>query len=345
MQCPSCGFQNLPGLERCARCLSQLVLDHIDVHPYRASDRWARWRAWRTQGPARWLEPLRWLLRRLGGLVTVQRGPVPDMARRLPSALLSVVPGLGLAACGRWRLGCILLGICLAALLGFVVFMGSWIGVLFMGLVFGVHSYAIQRCLIQRGDYVPRGMAISIGLLIFLLLYLAVYPAAGWVVNGVVRFEPLVGDLREGRLRQGDVLMVRGRWLRPPRYQPGDLVSYRIPEMRGQGWITREGASIDRVLGAPGDHVVIRNGGLIVNGKPMLGGVRPVGGLPLPDNYEATVPADAYFILPSLPALGGHYGQGAPVSAMIRAVSIVPYRDIRGRVIMIVGPPWRIGRP
>jgi len=348
MQCPSCGFQNLPGLDRCARCLSLLALDNVDVQPYRASDRWAwwrGWRAWRARAWGRWVDLRCRFFQRLRGVVPVQPGVVPDMARHLPLALLSIVPGLGLIVSGRRRLGLMLLGICLLGLVVFVMFMGSWIGILAMGLVFGVHSYAIQRCLIQQGDYVRRGTAICTGLLIFIVLYAALYPAAGWLINGVVRFEPLIGNLREGKLQGGDVLMVKGRWWHPPRYQAGDLVSYRIPEMHGEGWVTRGGASIDRVLAVAGDHVVIKEGEMSVNGKRLPDDVGPVEDVPLPDSYAVTVPADAYLILPSLPRIGGHYRAGVQDAAMVRALSIVHHQDIRGRVIMIVGPPWRMGRP
>lgn len=41
MQCPSCDFNNMPGMKRCARCQASLALDSVDVNPPRAS-KWGK---------------------------------------------------------------------------------------------------------------------------------------------------------------------------------------------------------------------------------------------------------------------------------------------------------------
>lgn len=48
MQCPSCRFENMPGVTQCGRCGAHLRLGSvavaIDVHPPRASQHAKRWR-------------------------------------------------------------------------------------------------------------------------------------------------------------------------------------------------------------------------------------------------------------------------------------------------------------
>lgn len=330
MQCPSCGFQNLPGLPRCARCLSYLDLDNVDVHPYRASDRWARLREWRING---FFAPLRSTIRRINDSMRARMGS----DYRFLLVLLSLVPGLGMIVSGQRRFGAILLIACTILLLGYVAFMATTTGVVLLAMLYGVHSYAIQKCLITPEDFVSYRRAMAYGLATFVALFLLVYPAARWVVHGFVQFEPLGGQFNSDHVQTGDVLMVTGRWLSPAHYQVGDVVSYRIPATTGRGWYIREGFYIDRILATPGDHLVIREDAIMLNERPLSADAKPLGIFAFAFGQDTLLPADAYLILPSLAMVRAY-------DRAIEAVSIVPAENIRGRVIMIVGPPWRIGR-
>jgi signal peptidase I len=347
MQCPSCGFQNLPGLQQCARCTSRLSFDDVDVIPYRAGDRWARWRRVRLRWQRRTL-----LTERLGDLwdrVTrrdywSRAAGSPDeipTAQRIFCVAVSIVPGLGhVLTRRRLRGGCILGGY-LAALIASVVFMSSaW--TFFTAVALSLHTYAVTDCIFYKAGYVRRITAVATGLVVFVALALGPYRGATWFLGGFAQVEQLTVDTRSTLLDAGDVLLLTGRWNRP-RYAPGDIVSYVISDQgrpHGGGWYIVGGILIDRILAGPGDRVVCKDGRLTVNGKPPPQGRGLLVDVALPGTLDLVVPQGTFFIYPSL--VNVQAPRGPQETAMRLRVALVPADRIRGRVRMIISPLSRI---
>jgi hypothetical protein len=353
MQCPSCGFQNLPGLTACARCTGVLDFSGLDVHPYRASQHFVRLRHWQWLRRHRHV-PL--LHARLGaffrgqwertGLGRRNRAPgEPLLRERLTWTGASILlPGLGQTLSGRRRRGFVLMGGFFLLLLLSLEFMAS-AGPFFMAMAVGMHAYAITECVFYRDGFFPRWEPVLISVLIFIVLRYMVYDAAGWALNGVVRVEPLALAAPSRLLEPGDVLAVQGRWLAPARYRPGQIVSYTIAGASGSGWYIRPGTSVDRILAGPGDRVAIRNRTILVNGQPLPRNRGLLTLRPLPSTYEAIIPSDSYFIYPTLPDYAVQHGHPNVSEEAVRLeISVVPVDRIQGKVIGIVGPLERIGR-
>lgn len=348
MQCPSCGFQNLPGLTQCARCLSRLQFADVDVRPYRASDRFARLRGWRAAmrravdrvGPTR-----RWFGVPIEAISGRIRRTLTDMVPRCRPTWLaaSLIPGLGLILAGRKRMGCWILGGYTITLICSVIFMSS-IWVICTALMLGLHTMGMVNCLLLNREVSSRLVLIFTTIAVFCLLQFALYPAASWTLQGVARLDQIAGPSRSGVFQEGDVVMVEGRWLASGAYKPGDIVSYQMPRQQGSGWYIAGGAAMDRILAGPGEHVVCKDGRLFIDGRRPAaerGLLSPVG---FPHTLDVVIPADSYFIYPSLARIN-YPVNNATASTMRMSASIVPARNIQGRVLMIVNPLWRIGRP
>ncbi len=347
MQCPSCGFQNLPGLQLCARCTSRLSLDGVDVTPYRAGDRWARWRRLRLRWQRRTLFTERladlWdrLLRR--GYWAGARSPeeVPP-AERIFWVGASIIPGLGQIVSHRRRRGwCILAGY-LLALVASVLFMSSaWM--FFTAIALSVHAYAVTDCIFHRAGYVRRMTAVATSLVVFVALALGPYRGATWLLGGFAQVEQLTADTRSTFLQAGDVLLLDGRWNRHG-YAPGDIVSYWIDNHGrahgGGGWYIVGGVLIDRILAGPGDHVVCEDGRLTVNGKPPAQGRGLLAPAVLPKALDIVVKENEFFIYPSLVHIRAP--RDRQEADMRLRVSFVPAERIRGKVRMIISPLDRV---
>jgi hypothetical protein len=341
MQCPACEFENLPGLQQCARCGSVLALAGVDVQPFRAADRGARIRYWRHRIPRIRINiPAIFDKLITNSLYSLRSFDETSLLRRAGAVLLSIIPGMGLVLLGRRRRGRAYLSIFAGCMALATTFMGSALGWIFFILAAGVQTYSIAECMFYHAERFSRGTTIVAGLAIVGMLYQLLYPAVGWLMHGMAQFEAIGGQIAPAAIAEGDVLVISGRWFKPATYSVGDLVSYNMAPIRAQNWQINGGISIDRVIGGPGDHMVCKNQVLTRNGQPVPLAGGPLVNLPIPD-LDITVPTEMYFIFPSLPTL---HGNPRGLNEARLSACVVPQSDIRGRVWMRIGPPYRIGR-
>src|SRR5579864_3853550 len=149
MQCVNCRFQNMPGSDVCGRCGTSLRLATavIDVHPPRAS---AVARRFRRFVPRRAYYDLRDLGRRAHSRVS-------GVARRNAPALppVSVVARLVFPGWSHfylrqlWR-GRLFMWSFLALLLPGLIWWGTTVGSILLGLAFSVHSTAALDIVTQN---------------------------------------------------------------------------------------------------------------------------------------------------------------------------------------------------
>jgi signal peptidase I len=220
-----------------------------------------------------------------------------------------------------------------AALLAGLLFAGTWLGLLLLGLAASLHAASITDIMAAQVSDLRRRLIYS-GVVLFLLVFAAYYPAGqllGWVAT------PIQFNLPSPPFEAGDVVLVNhsAYWSSDP--QPGDVVQYvrgeqDIPMAGRHGTYRLGGDHIDRILARGGDKVTYVQGQLRVNGElsPWLS----LDPLPLPDSLETVVPEGCYFILPSA---------RVPQPDMWRFVNFIPRRQISGRVYWRTQPLWRFG--
>jgi hypothetical protein len=340
MQCRNCQFENMPGVPVCGRCGTSLRLATavLDVHPPRAMPwrkRLRRFLPTRKSYP-RPVETPRDPQQR-GRLFAWRdlRLPLPEW--RLVWRL--IVPGWAHFACGQVRRGRLFLGIYLALLGLALLFAGTTLGSIFLGLAFSAHASAALDILYQYwGEWRTRIVGAAV---VMAVLGIALYWPAGWFVT---RFaDPqMLGDVA-APFQPGDaVLCNQWAYLRSAP-KAGDVVRYQFPRagttmtVRGiQGNVrTREGDGIDRILAAPGDEVRWEDGELVVNGQASPW--KPLNPERVPP-LSLTVPPGCYLILPSV----APFFTSKTQLSLWKTFSLVPESHILGKVYVRHQPLWRL---
>ena len=106
----------------------------------------------------------------------------------------------------------------------------------------------------------------------------------------------------------------------------GDVVVFHYPRDPSQSFIKR-------VVGLPGDHVVIWGGAVYVNRKRLVEPYVPAGFQDYADYPEVTVPAHEYYVL------GDHRNS----SNDSRFWGCLPVKDIFGRAVFAYWPMAEVG--
>jgi signal peptidase I len=345
MQCPSCRFENMPGLETCGRCGTSLVLATaaIDVHPPRASHAAKR---------VRQVVPRRLLYRARDAaalahraitrsIVEESRIPLPE-----PGVLPRLfVPGWAHFYTGQRIRGWFFLGAFLPLLLLALTRWGTPLGSIAAGLAFSVHASSVLDILIRQGTVrFPKMMATAF--IVSLVLGLLIYAPAGWLLSSRLA-APIEFAYDAPPFQRDDVVLIN-LWayaLTAPHC--GDVVQFRpvsagrMEDPNRQAFHTRliyeQNELIDRVVGLPGDRVVWDAGKLTVNGTPVAW--TPLVPERLPPHLEIVVPADRYLILPTTSV--GAANEGGSESYW-KTAGLIPVDDILGVAYLRVAPLSRV---
>ena len=337
MQCPLCGFENIPGTQRCTSCRSQLEAAAppapADLTPPRAgalkgirSVVYAINR-FLDRLPAR---PAAWL----GRVFNTERG-MPGEA--LAAMLLSVLPGVGHLATGRRLAALAAAGVWL--LLGFITanFYSGSTGGLLIGTLASWHACVVFDA--GRLQQHTTDVRQRLGAMLFIMILAAIaYFAADRVARGY--FDLVVSPFaHEGLgIQQDDTLLAWRRHLTPEDLAPGDLVTIAHGRISGAGYVVEfpDGIAIGVVVARAGDKVTFSAAGVAVNGAPLPDGLLPAGRLLPPPRPSFTVPEESvvislYFRHHSI--FGGSAGQ------VWRSVFVERVSAVRGRVAMVY-MPW-----
>jgi hypothetical protein len=337
MQCSNCQFENLPGMQRCGRCGASLQLASlaIDVHPPRAS---------RTSKRLRQLFPITryWNRLRFAGAAWAAARKAVRWPADLPALglfLRGIVPGWPQRHAGRHTRGNAILGCYLGLLLSGLLFVGTPLGWLLLGLAMSVHAASILDLVAPAIQGLVQWIGYSLAVLMLLVAFL--YYPSGRLLAQVAT--PMRFNMAAPPFQRGDVVLINPsvfRW-RDPR--PGDVVLYSIaaPDFREQGrghgaiLYRLEGNRLDRIIAEGGQKVRWRQGQLLIddNPSPWL----PLNPQLLPDGLEITVPKDCFLVFPTTDSLQ----YPAPVW---ETISKVPRSQIGGLVYLRSQPIWRLAR-
>jgi len=344
MQCPSCRFENIPGLDACGRCGTSLALGTavIDVNPPRASRSAKRLRKvvprrlfYQTRDAA--AEAHR---RFSGSVVSDSRVPLPEPG--ILSRLM--IPGWAHLYAGLRIRAQFFFGAYVALLVLGLSQWGTGLGSILLGLAFSVHASSIIDILLRQGTVrFPRMIATAA--FVFAGLSILIYFPAGQVFMGVAA--PIEYQTDVQPFKPLDVVLVN-HWafaLTDPRR--GDVVLINPlslnrqadgPQMAHIRYAHEENQVIDRLIGLPGDQVVWESGKLAVNGTAVSW--QPLRPERLPKHLEVSVPKDRYLIFPTTSI--GAANAGTPESYW-KFVSLIPRHDILGVVYLRLSPFTRFG--
>ena len=313
----------------------QLQAVAIDVHPPRASPmarRVRRWLPWRRfYYPIARLRCGVWRLGRVGvawvfGAEPLKSGTLPRMA----------VPGWAHRFQGQTQRGGIFFGIWSTLLTTGLASFGSAFGSVMFGLAFAVHVGSILDLLRSTAGRTPRQIVVGgIGVGVALL---ALYVPLSRMVLHFVDARQWYQDA--GPFASGDVVLFNPRAYVNDSPQAGDIVLFRGSDedfRTGHVVYRMTGEAVDRVLAEPGSRVAWKSGELWVDGRQS--NLRPLSGESLPDQPDLVVPANMYYIVPTMPSTANVVlGR---VGLLSRYAVLQPRQNIVGRAIVRHYPIWR----
>lgn len=291
MDCPNCNFINMPSLVRCAHCGSHLVLHDVEVGPPRASHS---------------AVPLR-VRHALFSWRAFLRDEAGNSFASFRNSLQKAAPISAIAACilpggGQFVLKQRLLGIAILSIWGLslpltLYLMGSGVVWIFYSMLIGAHcvSFSLIFSGLLRGF--PLRNRAAFGLLIYGLLTLCIYWPASILVHRLIHPLGLYGIASNRLLQSDDVVWATGPWIRTS-LKHGDIVARRIERSQAGGIVLREGIIVDRVIGIPGDHVVIKDGAIVRNGRTLTQNELPLRHCELV-NVEYRLTGAEYLVVPS----------------------------------------------
>lgn len=335
MQCVSCQFENMPGTQYCGRCGARLELASatVDVHPPRAGPWEKRFRRWLSRS---------WLLDRsriavLEACGALSIGLSPALFLRI------TVPGWPQMTAGRLLAGRIFFWGYLASLLLGLLFAGTFPGGVMLGLALSLHASSVLDVVFWAISETP--LRVGYSLLGILLVALILYLPAGWLITRVAVPRRIV--LTTPPFERGDVVLYNPSAYRRSPPQLGDVVLYEIPGgqvpgldgARDPGRLQRRapGGSTGLSAGA-GQKVECASGRIQIDGR--LSDWRPLNPKRLPAGLSLTVPSDQYLILPTTNPQ--EFVEVA--TTQWRRVSLVPKRNLYGKVYLRHQPLWRLWR-
>ena len=298
MQCPQCGFENLPKNTSCTRCRAQLVVDgpvvKTDFVPPRARD-------WKFVRPLRYRMIALCDLLPTGMPARIRRMFVGDAIlprESLAALLFSVIPGLGHLLSGQRRVaGAIFCGWLLLLALNVLLF-GSTIGYICLGLLMSGHAIAAAHAgQVHTHIGSLRG---RLSLVLLLLIFTAL--VYGGLYARVLRMYDLVPtalDFADLGAVAGDQILVRRG---PHTWARGDIAvaseENRLIAVGPDGGRTGEAAAFRvygevllRVIALPGERVQIGPQGVTIAGVDAASLQLWTRGTPLPQKpMEIVVP-------------------------------------------------------
>ena len=330
MKCLACSFENLPGLERCARCGSALTFDNIAVEPPRASHFRFHTRVARVRNNT--LTALPNISRVAALLRKVQPEPIAWKA-----VWLSIIPGLGHFALRAYPLAAILLGSWLLLLLLSLLTLGLGASWYLFNLAIAIHAGAVLSLFAANLCWERLPIRMLSAILVYLLAYYALYAPVVRFASQFLALVPLQRVPGGALIRNGDVVVAQGPWTRAGEFARGELVLYQLPAIQDGNYYLPEGLNIDRIVAIGGDQIGLRRGVLTVNGHEPPKERAPIGRVDERVDAEWEIGPAEYLIVPSTL-------NWTPLARFHRRICVINADEIVGRVFWRLRPWSRMGR-
>lgn len=311
MQCPSCSFENMPGMEGCARCGAHMKNDAVESFmPPRATvaQKIVR-RIRRTAGgmlargkpdkaPAtravefRGKQTPSWFSERFSALRLFIN---PDLTipwwkdSRVIAGLLNFIPGLGYLYLGRLVRGLVFLVLSVGAFLlasrFYLTTTGAWCRWLF---AFLLATSVYDSWFVREGSEFTWKNIVLPTAMMFAAVWLVSYPVESVSRAWGLKYVTVAED--RGPIKAGDATLFKDDFAQNGDPQLGDIVYARGPK-------------VDIVLGCPGDLVEWKEGVAWINGEKREDLVPFARRGKLMD-FTVRVPANTWLIMPEV-WLGG----------------------------------------
>ncbi len=337
MRCGQCQFENMPGLERCFQCGAVLgEAEPMDVNPPRMT-------AWQRplRGLGRWVRS-----QRSGGgkqtATTVKKARHVDyweFFKIFSAAALSLIPGLGHLAVGRfgrvwWQ---VLIWVGFAAMAVFMY--GSSFGYLAFGLAVVLHARIAVHWPEEEG---LRGFKRLGAMLAMVILAAVMYTGVFHAIadrNLIWVYTPFAVEAK--MVRSQDMLLARTRFV-TAQIRHGTLVVTNlpvVPQGRGYRRAWSRSNAVAQIVGRAGDTVEVKEDSFFVNNRRLDASQYNFPAFLRGRQMSVLVPEGQVFV-------GAEYSvvrRGQFDTAQLLQVCVIPEGDITGIVFMRWLPLLRRG--
>jgi len=339
MRCPRCQFENIPGQERCFKCSSVLEVSGggLEIHPPRMA---SQERPWRVLG--RWT---RQCLSRKGKADSGSGEKQRSAAGALPVGgfILSVVPGLGHAAAGRFReIRSFWIVWLVLFLITVVLYATPW-GWIALGVAAASHAYIALRVelLHYLEEFGARVLAIFLTTIVVLVVYIAL---PRWLLD--FHFIRIPFAIPAYNVRAGDLLVFRSydnsTWDLPSgTIVLSDAAEIRLVQgrrLRMNPWVHR---SIGQVVGREYETVALSSEGasrFYLQGNPLDPNRVPVPRWLQAVEWRGSIPRGHYFICHAF----NYRGRNENLSKeIVTGACQVPVEHVHLRAVMVWWPLHR----
>ncbi len=321
MQCPKCGFENIPGRDTCSVCSGDLVASRPAerMYPTRARERSLLERKrWQITHSSTW-EAMRAVRRGVGSLIVI---PIFGF-REIGLSLAAIIPGLGhVLVFHNRRVGASMFFCSMIALLLAIFFYKTPFADILMFSVIALSMFCVWA--VVRNFYGYRGTKresdlAAAGIALWILAgYFGSYALISIALSPIIRTMVVFARVNTMKVTQGDTILVRSNMV----LKHGDVIV---------GW---SGAPYENVrvvgpiVGMPGDQLDLRDQ-VYVNGIPT--GIVRIEGQSAPASI--TLGVDQYWIAP-MP----DWAVGEP-HLWIES-GVVRKQDVDGKVIAVTSPSY-----
>lgn len=332
MRCERCKFENIPSQKTCVKCGSTLEIKPTagDVYPPRMSS---------------WEKPFRNISRWMRRVTIVPEQNIRAFIRpRLEGPFnkniwwlfLSIIPGLGHAAQGRFKQIRWYFWVWLILILLGLFFYGSSAGFILLGLAIGIHTgIALQSGIIKDLDNLRKKFMTGIFVLIVLVL---IYRFTSQVII-VGGYSGLT--IPYHNVETGDYLLGRRNFGHTVLLQRGSLVLIHPALFHTYGGVRRSHETVfAEIVGIAGERLQIADDTFIINGQKLDTKKYPVPQWLRDRNISAIIPDNNYFV--SIPY--NTYAHGIQVSEpVISQLCLVQPSDIEAKAFLCWWPLSRRG--
>ncbi|MEO0129653.1 MAG: signal peptidase I [candidate division WOR-3 bacterium] len=326
MKCPKCGWENLPETKECLRCGAILNEPaEISVYPPRSKKRSKVKRekvAKRITGTEQPIaDSLSFLLRHIRKSVEFVSEMIPVYLKILLVLIAGFIPGFIQILQKRYNNGLLFISTALLLFVLFFVFITNIASNFFLYLLIALILYSSYDAVIhyyKMKNYILT-FIVRVGIILssvsigFLLYSICLIMLNIFYLRVTMPTESLAPTFMKG-----DEILINRRAYKNKLPQRGDIVAANF------AYIT----TVERIIGIPGDEVVIREGKIFVNGNEISNTAGPLAQV---RNITASIslPDSSYFLF-------AYYDYGS-------GFQLVKFhlRDILGKAVVIINPPER----
>lgn len=336
MQCPSCEFHNMPGSAGCLRCGSPLDLSAVCIDPPRAS----------KHGMVRAGNKFRHAIHSRYHPLRLLPTDSPTLRMLAPMDQLgfdALIPGLPQYCRGHKGQGKLLFALWTTTLLTTCIMLGNWWSWFLAYILINIHTFSLTLVIFKNVIRTAFLQRVVLSLVTYLGLFTCIYLPVVWFASGFVQVRMVERMAGSDTLRQGDSVLMLGRWLAPQSYNRGDIVYYTYLR---PGYAPYQPNAytpgLDRITGLPGDTVRINDGRVTI--QTSTGAILPFRTLvPVNSraNAEMLVEPGTFSIVPTTVVIASLDSRW--VSLTIDSMSRINQTRIEGKVFWRIRPLHRMG--